>query len=184
MWGPTDAEIAAICRRVGCSVARTERGGGARLLLCRSHPAKVALLDELGTHGAQQPAIRRFVELVASEVGGSGLALVAELHRIVRDGVQMLGEEQEVFSPAMRTLTYGVGDCDDQAIALLALFRAAGFEARPRTLGNPPRHVLPVVRVDGVWLDAEPTIRAHLGEPPLDAVRRLGIRARPDLGVS
>lgn len=182
-YGPTSAELAAICKRAGCRVERVESGSS--LLLCRSHAGKVRLLDELGEHGARTPGIRRAVEAVATE-SGTGAALLVALHRLVRDGVSNFGERVETFSPALRTLVLGLGDCDDQAILLLALLRCAGFEARPAVLpppstGRPPRHVAPQVHWRGAWLWLEPTIDAEPGEHPLAAARRLGIQHRPDL---
>lgn len=183
---PTMAELRAMARRAGCRIV--ELRDGAVVLSCRSHRHKVAFLHELAVHGGQRdPAIRRIVELVAAE-RGTGWPLVVALHALVRDGVQNLGEPVEMFSPAQRTLALGVGDCDDQAIALGALLIAAGFRCMPDVLppwssGRPPSHVAPRVEWQGRWLWLETTLAAEPGEHPLRAAARLGITSRPDLAA-
>lgn len=183
---PTRAELGAMCRRAGCRIV--EEREGSIVLGCDSHRAKVKFLDELARHGGTRcTVVRNVVELVAAEHGG-GWGLICALHALVRDGVENLGEPVEMFSPAARTLALGVGDCDDQAIALQALLIAAGFRAAPDVLppwssGRPPTHVAPRVHFGGRWLWLEPTIDAEPGEPPLVAARRLGVTDRGDIAA-
>jgi transglutaminase-like putative cysteine protease len=181
--GPSTEELRRIARAAGCRVSavhRLEDGTLAHDLECRTHAAKVALLDALATWDARQPDVRRAAEMAAAGARTS-LEQIAALHRLVRDGVLYTDEPIETFSPPMRVLRVGIGDCDDQARLLLALLRSLGHSARPATLGSPPTHVGAQVQLGGVWYWLETTIAAEPGEHPLAAAHRLGIETREDI---
>ena len=103
--------------------------------------------------------------------------------------------EGDLYQSARSTWEARRGDCDDTAPLLAALFQAAGLRARLVGMSSPayrwqPRHVTVQVwlpccddcpRKRWAWTWAEPTLRgAELGEPPMDAAKRLRSR-RSDL---
>ena len=103
----------------------------------------------------------------------------------VQTHVEFVREEGEVFQGAAWTLAHGYGDCDDHARVAYALAAAGGLPVRLAFLSHgagDPSHVLTQLQVDGEWLYAETTLRAELGEHPIDAARRLGV-VREDIGA-
>ena len=187
-YGPPPKAARRIARLSGCRVTKSHRlhdRTWAHRVACASHAAKVQLLANLAEYDARTPDVRRAAELAATGAKTPG-EQIAALHARVRDGVIFTRENVETFSPTMRTLDLGMGDCDDSARALLALLRSLGFEAGLQTLpamgsGITPRHVAAQVRHGGSWRWLETTLAARPGEHPLAAARRLGVAARTDI---
>ena len=183
-YGPTTEELRAICAAAGCKLVAAEPvydGTVSHRVECGTTANKVHLLAMLAEYDARTADVRRVAERVAQLTGGDPWPTIVALHAGVRDTVRHIGEITETFSPTMRTLELGIGDCDDSARALLALLRALGFKAALRTLGNPPRHVAAVVWHDGEWRWLETTIAAAPGEHPIEAKKRLQLEGRDDL---
>ncbi len=163
-------------KRVGCRVVerRTLAMSGEPYwrLSCPSHKAKVQLLDALAWIDARYlPSVQ---ELAAELARGcrtqTDVALV--IHAYVKSAVVYVPERIETFiGSGMVTLTGG--DCDDSSRLALALLRAAGLRARPKTLWEPPRHVAAQVHLGDRWHWLEASVDAHPGEHPLVARDRL-----------
>jgi transglutaminase-like putative cysteine protease len=183
-FGPSPDEARRIAERVGCTVKRRHglHDGTISLSLdCKTWQNKLAFLAELAEYDARTPEVRRVAERVAQSVGGDRFATIVALHALVRDRVTHTPEIVETFTPTMRTLELGLGDCDDVSRALVALLRSLGYSAGMGTVGNPPAHVAPKVKFQGRWWWLEPSIDALPGEHPLAAAKRLGIKVRPEL---
>jgi hypothetical protein len=187
-YGPDPKEAAAIAKRSGCKIARSEQlhdGSWAHRIICSSHRHKVRFLANLAEYDSRLPDIRRLAERVTAGAKDTR-AQAAALQRFVQQAVTFTPEAVETFSPTWRTLEHGLGDCDDSSRALLAMMRSLGMPAALRTipeLGDTraPRHVAPVLRHGSDWIWLEPSIAAHFGEHPQRAARRLR-SARADLG--
>ena len=181
------AELAPVVERSGCRIVRgtaLENGDTAWHVECPSHRAKVGLLANLAELDSHQPAIIQLARAIAAGSDHSRAGIARALLAFVGERVDFLPEPIELFRPAENTLEDGIGDCDCSARAYLALARAAGLQAGLATLGDPPTHVAPVVRVDDPegWAWAETSVRgAQLGEHPIAAARRLGVKVRPEL---
>lgn len=186
--GPEPGDAIELAERAGCKVLEAVRlfdGGWAYRVGCSSHDAKVAFLAELADYDARSPNVRRLAELVVAEASDTA-EQAARLQAFVQQRVTFTGERDETFSPTMHTLAQGLGDCDDSARALMALARSLAIPTKLATLpegGSVPLHVAPQVRIKGKWLWVEPSIAAELGEHPLAAARRLGVKTRPELGA-
>jgi hypothetical protein len=87
---------------------------------------------------------------------GSGLQLVKALYDLVNRHVEYTSEKGQVLRFPIETLTLCRGDCEDQGIALAALYRAAGYESAIVRLWDYKRmfhHVCCAVRADK-WIDS------------------------------
>ena len=182
------AQLSPVVERSGCRIVRgtvLEDGDTAWHVECPTHGAKVVLLANLAELDSHQPAIIQLARAIAADTDHSRAGIARALLAFVAERVDFLPESVELFRPAETTLEDGIGDCDCSARAYLALARAAGLQAGLATLGTPPVHVAPVVQLgEGAagWAWAETSIRgAELGEHPLAAARRLGVKVRPEL---
>ena len=178
-YGPHGADLQRILKMAGCSVIAQDKlhdGTTAYRLDCHTQANKVKLLRLLAEYDAHTPDVRRVAERIAQGTHGDRLQTIAALHAFVRDSVKHTPELVETFSPTMRTLELGIGDCDDSARALCALLRTLGYRADLGTLGDPPTHVACKVRAKGEWHWLETTLDALPGEHPIAARDRL----RPD----
>jgi hypothetical protein len=181
-------ETRAIVDAAGCRIVeRVELYDGhhAFEIDCGTHGHKVDLLGALAEADADLPDVRRIAEDVTA-----GATTDAEraraLHQFVKDRVSFVKEKRETFSPTLRTLEIGQGDCDDSARALMALLRAMDLPARLETLpsrasGEVPLHVAAQAQLGGRWVWLETSIDALPEEHPLAAAKRLGISTRAEL---
>ena len=110
------------------------------------------------------------------------------LHDYVRDEVLFGFTPYFDAATPERTLRLGIGHCNPQASLMIALFRAAGFEARfrPATIGNdimrgtadaPTRlsHLFTEVNLEGQWLRLDNYIvDPALRRSAIDRLRRDG----------
>lgn len=183
----TFADLAPIVERSGCRIVRgtlLPDGDTAWHVECPTHAAKVVLLANLAELDSQQPPVIQLARDLAADTDHSPEGIAAALLAYVADRVDFLPEPIELFRPAETVLDQGIGDCDCSARAYLALARAAGLDAGLATLGQPPTHVAAVVQLGEPrgWAWAETSLRgAQLGEHPIAAARRLGVKVRPEL---
>jgi transglutaminase-like putative cysteine protease len=183
-WGPDPGTLAQIARRSGCVVELAHElhdGTRAYELKCPSHAAKVQLLANLADFDAKDPDIMRLAERLASIADGDPERTAAIVHAFVRDGVRFVSEPREKFQPTGRTLSLGIADCDDSARAVYALAKGAGLRPSLMTLGDPPRHVSAAIQLGGNWRWADASLAAYLGEHPIAAAKRLGLKVRGEL---
>lgn len=183
------AQTRAIVKRAGCRVLEgidLYDGGRAFEIDCGNHANKVELLSALAEADADLPDVRRIAEDVTAGAR-TDRERAERLHGFVKSHVAFVKEKRETFSPTLRTLEIGMGDCDDSARALMALLRSLDMPSRLETLpsrasGIPPLHVAAQVKLGNGWEWLETSVDARAGEHPLRAAKRLGIKARPELG--
>ena len=185
----TFADLLPVVERSGCWIVRGTAlpdGDTAWHVECPTHQAKVLLLANLAELDSHQPAIIQLARALAAGTDHSRIAIARELLAFVGERVDFLPEPIELFRPAETTIEDGIGDCDCSARAYVALARAAGLEAGIATLGDPPIHAAPIVQLGPPhgWAWAETSLRgAELGEHPLAAAQRLGVKVRPELAT-
>jgi len=155
---------------------------------------KTAYMIQLAIHGATfEPLVRdtavalmRGLPLLRG-AADEHVPRLRRLQEFVRDSVPYHGEAIEILQAASNTLEHG-GDCDDHVILLGALawsmrypfaIIATGDPADPYhytiALGYPPGDH-PSGSSDTLWLAAETTIPAELGEELSDAMQRTQTR--------
>ena len=84
--------------------------------------------------------------------GSRGIEGVRLLYEWVRDNVRYEPEEANYPRFPVETLVYRVGDCEDQAMALAALLKVAGYDVAIGLITDDVRgfyHVFTFVRLDG-----------------------------------
>lgn len=97
---------------------------------------------------------------------------VSAVFHFVRDSIRytrdVLGVE--TISNPVTTLARRVGDCDDKALLLAALFESIGYPTRFVVAGYQNNrdfeHVYLQVYTDSGWLDCDPTETGEVGDAP------------------
>jgi Transglutaminase-like superfamily len=125
---------------------------------------------------AKTPGLRGLA-LQLRQQAPSDAAYARAVHQFVKDHVAFVREEGEIFQGPAVTLAAGAGDCDDQAILVLALAYAGGLPAVGAFLheGGDPTHAVAQLCPSGQCSWAETTVDANYGEHPLAAARRAGV---------
>lgn len=101
---------------------------------------------------------------------------VQALYEWVRDRVRYVRDivDVETLTSPAKTLQTMIGDCDDQAVLLAALFESVGYPTRfvvgAYTIPNHFEHVYLQVFVNDEWIDCDPTERQFLGWGPENAL--------------
>jgi hypothetical protein len=89
-----------------------------------------------------------------------------------------LTANQWMHDPVIYLNSVGAGFCDDMASAYYQLATAAGYEGRVWTLGG---HVVPELRIDGVWHMYDPDLGAYYVTPDGDIAGVELLAATPTL---
>jgi hypothetical protein len=185
-------DVASIARRLGMTVQATGSLELAGLnfetldIACRDNTEALRLLNELAAFDAEnRPKVRALAARLWEEENGDADAFARRAHRIVRDDIAFVDDEDQVFRSSDVTLTLAWGNCVNTARVLCALARAVGLEAiaRPIRPHGEITHTAAQIRYGGRWHWAEATIAANFDEEPLAAARRLGI-LRDDISIS
>lgn len=183
MTQPADLFVAA--SRSGCAVSRVGSADTvdgrktAGLIVCPTGWASARLLLELCKQDAERPEVRALAGRLAEGRSVEGFARTA--HAFVKARVRFEREEGEIFQGAMHSLAIGVGDCDDHARLLFALWASRGLPCRLGFLGKKggdPKHVWAEVQIGDRWYPGETTVDARFGEDPLSSAVRLGVVRR------
>lgn len=169
----------------GVQVVKTDAHG--QQVWCHTTEAKVALGQSLATIGARVPVVASLA-LRFRRSYPRDLDCAAALLAFVQSTVRWVDEPGERFCLPQQTLLLRCGDCDDQAILLVALFLSAGLRAEFCALcdvvDNMLResHATTRVNVNGQWLWADPSVSAHLDEDPKELRDKLARHGANPLG--
>ena len=96
---------------------------------------------------------------------------IKRLHAYVRDTIQYVRDVRgvETIATPIKTMEYGAGDCDDQAVLLATLLESIGhptrFVAMKSTTFGPYVHVYTETRVGDKWIPLETTEQFEAGHP-------------------
>lgn len=96
---------------------------------------------------------------------------IKRLHAYVRDTIQYVRDIRgvETLATPTRTLQYGQGDCDDQAVLLASLLESIGHPTRFVAIkGNvlgPFVHVYTETKIGNKWYPVETTEKFQAGRP-------------------
>lgn len=179
-------DVASIARSLGMTVEGAGEVSLAGLhfhtldIVCRNNTEALRLLNALARRldARQGIKVRALAERLWREANGDADAFARRAHRIVRDDVEYVDDEEQVFRSSDVTLTIAQGNCVNTARVLCALALAAGLDARAmpiRPHGKEITHTAAQIGYGGRWHWAEATVAANFDEEPLAAARRLGI---------
>ena len=154
-------------------------------VVCRDNKDAIHLLNDLATDdaatGPMVPATARSFRNAYT----TDEAFARAVHRFVRDGIEYVDDEDQIFRAGDVTLALKVGNCVNTARLIVGLCKAAGLDARAVPVPDAEgaiTHTAAQIKHDGAWHWAEGTIGAAYGEEPHAAARRLGIEvARSDI---
>ncbi|TCK06364.1 transglutaminase-like domain-containing protein [Phorcysia thermohydrogeniphila] len=98
-----------------------------------SNDQSLAILEELSREYALHPRIRSLVAGIIRPCKEKNYdCYIARIAEFVRRNVKYVNDppRTEVFQSPVRTLEYGIGDCDDFAVLTASLLRAVGLNTR------------------------------------------------------
>ncbi len=109
--------------------------------------------------------------------------LVEFLQQYTQREIKFFRERPERWQSPMRTLKWGIGDCDDQVFLMLSTGRSFRIPGRakftrfidPKT-GERKSHVNAQFKLDGKWVSAETVKPVALGFDPATAMKRAGVK--------
>ena len=113
-------------------------------------------------------------------------ALARAVQKYAQDHVKFFRERPERFASPLRTLSWGIGDCDDKTILIATVLRSFRIPVRAVFIRYVSRekdgsekqvsHVFPEFRdTNGQWLALESVHDWAMGDSPLERARKRGI---------
>lgn len=102
---------------------------------------------------------------------------IKRLHAYVRDSIQYVRDVRgiETLATPTKTLEFGQGDCDDQAVLLASLLESIGhptrFVAIKSAAFGPYVHVYTETKIGSKWFPLETTEKFEAGKPMRSAAR-------------
>lgn len=115
----------------------------------------------------------------------TGLARAIQVYS--QDYVKYFREKPERFASPMRTVKWGIGDCDDKSILIASVLRSFRIPVKlkflkyeaPQKDGTIKKisHVYPLAKLDGKWVALESVHKWALGDDP--EIRALAKKLRP-----
>lgn len=126
------------------------------------HEQRIVLLCRINPAACPSDAATQFMAIVDAARLREGRALLGEINRAINLTVRPVSDQKrhgaDVWTSPLVTLSSGQGDCEDYAIAKLALLWAAGIAESDTRLvivhdvRAREDHALAMVRLDGRWL--------------------------------
>jgi len=118
-------------------------------------------------------AIRQLALQLISDLPGhkNWTGQIKRIHAYVRDSIQYVRDVRgvETLATPIKTLEFGQGDCDDQAVLLASLLEAIGhptrFVAIKATTFGPYVHVYTETKIGNKWYPLETTEKFEAGKP-------------------
>ena len=126
--------------------------------------------------GRIDPRIRQTATSILFMLESSDRIEAEKLLEFVQNSIRYVKDvhDVETISTPEKTLLGRIGDCDDQATLLAALYESVGYPTRfvvaAYQVKRVMEHVYLQVLVNGEWLDADPTERYPLGWAPPGAL--------------
>lgn len=152
----------------------------------RTHAQQRRVLWSIIQKYSGDPALISFVAALIrrNKIPGNDYAGIAKcLQSWVTAHIKFFREFPERFASPMRTLKWGIGDCDDRSILVGAALR--GFRVpvklrfvrylQPQT-NERKSHVYPLAKLNDKWVALETVRKVPFGFDPLEKLRKLGVK--------
>jgi len=108
------------------------------------------------------------------------MALAKGLQKYAQNNIKYFRESPERFTSPLRTLEWGLGDCDDKSIFLASCLRSFRIPVRLKFLllhlkNGDKAHVYPLAKLNNNWYPIESVIKLKLGIDPELLINKKGI---------
>jgi len=115
-------------------------------------------------------------------------ALVRAIQRYAQDNIKYFRESPERFASPLRTIKWGIGDCDDKSILIGSVLRSFKLPIRMKfirfTYFSPSekikktvQHVYPQVKLDNKWYSLESVHKWPIGMDAEKLLTKKGIKS-------
>jgi len=148
-----------------------------------SNRQSLAILEELSREYSIHPRIRGIAsELLKKCPEKDYDCYISRIAEFVRRNVKYVNDppRREIFQSPIRTLEYGLGDCDDFAVLTASLLRAVGLNTRIKIKRVNDRWghvVVEVLNPTRGWLEVDTTQKEEVME--LGRLLKIAVRCRP-----
>jgi hypothetical protein len=130
------------------------------------------------------PLLRRQAAVIIREYNipeRNPMALAQGIASYFQTEVKFFREYPEFFASPMRTIEWGIGDCDDKTIGVAAILRTFRIPVRLKIIrytqgGTRKGHVYPQAWINNKWLTLETVRRWQPGEDAEDKLKARGIQ--------
>ena len=141
--------------------------------------ATLRIMSKIVRHYKRQIPIRELALSLVRDLPGhkNWIGQIKRVHAFVRDSIQYVRDVRgvETVQTPDKTLEYGQGDCDDQAVLLASLLESIGhptrFVAMKGSTFGPFVHVFTETKVGNQWIPLETTENFEAGRPMKTAGR-------------
>lgn len=130
------------------------------------------------------PLLRRQAATIIREYNipeRNPMALAQGIARYFQNEVKFFREYPEFFASPMRTIEWGIGDCDDKTIGVAAILRTFRIPVRLKIIrykhdGERKAHVYPQAWIDNTWISLETVRQWRLGDDAENKLKARGIK--------
>lgn len=155
----------------------------------RTYPQQVKLFWSIVEKYTGQPALVDFAAQIIRDNNVNEkdvTALARFVQQYVQREIKFFRERPERWQSPMRTLQWGIGDCDDQALLVATTLRSFRVPVRFKFVrflahnkkGKAVRksHVYTQAKLDGKWVSLETVKPVEMGFDAADKMKAQGIR--------
>ncbi len=113
-------------------------------------------------------------------------ALVRAIQKFAQYKVKFFREKPERFASPLRTIVWGIGDCDDKSVLIASILRTFRLPVKLKFIryeslqkdGTVKKvsHVYPLVKINGKWTAVESVHKWPLGVDPEQRALAKGLR--------
>ena len=110
------------------------------------------------------------------------LALSKAVLDYAQNNIKFFREKPERFTSPLRTIIWGLGDCDDKSIFIGTILRSfripvkLGFITYYPKPGIKKAHVLPYANIDNKWISLESVHKWPIGKDPIGELKNKNIK--------
>lgn len=114
------------------------------------------------------------------------LALARGIQKFAQYKIKFFREKPERFASPLRTIVWGIGDCDDKSIVIASILRTFRIPIKLKFIRYEKKqedgtikkisHVYPLAKINGSWAALESVHKWQLGDDPEHRALAKGLR--------